>query len=129
MRFAAAVPFLPLLVLLVPGCTTIDEHHKVAGWPQLQVVEHYVPDDAMRSRCAKYVAFGMLPEACSEFDFNRGVCDVWYSKDYPPAGYVVRHERLHCQGYDHPGDTTLEDILSRYNQQQRASAKPAAPGT
>lgn len=121
-----------VILLGMAGCATIDEEHRVAGWPELRVVEHYVSDDAMRQRCSKYVAFGMLPEACSEFDFGRGECHVWFSKDFPPAGFVVRHERLHCQGYDHPGETTMRDILARYREAQqqqearRASVKPAS---
>ena len=31
-----------------------------------------------------------------------------------PAAYVVRHERLHCAGHDHEGETTLRDALARY---------------
>lgn len=103
------------------GCSTIDSHEKVAGWPQLRLVEHYVADGVMRQRCAKYMPFGFLPEACAEFYFDRGECHVWYSSDWPPAQYVVRHERLHCQGYDHPGDTTLRDVLARYEAGRRAA--------
>jgi hypothetical protein len=109
------------------GCASIDEHNRVPGWPELRVVQHYVSDEALRSRCSKYVAFGMLPEACSEFDFARGECNVWFSRDYPPAGFVVRHELAHCHGYDHPGETNLRDILARWQAQRRAAALRKAP--
>jgi hypothetical protein len=128
------MPVRTILALLVAagayGCATIDETHRVAGWPELRVVEHYVSDDEMRSRCSKYVAFGFLPEACSEFYLAQGECHIWLSKDYPPAAFVVRHERLHCEGYDHPGETNLRDILARYQQAQRAALRKASnPGT
>ena len=130
------MPLRTILGLLVAagaacGCATIDETHRVEGWPQLTVIEHYVSDSEMRSRCSKYVAFGFLPEACSEFNLASRECHIWLSKDYPPAGFVVRHERLHCEGYDHPGETNLRDILARYNQAQRAAAlqKAANPRT
>jgi hypothetical protein len=27
---------------------------------------------------------------------------------------VVEHERLHCQGHDHIGETAMRDFLTRY---------------
>lgn len=122
MSRCAALLFILIFPVFQMGCTTIDQHEKVAGWPQLRLVEHYVPDAEMRSRCAKYVPFGFLPEACAEFYFDRGECHVWYSADYPPTQYVMRHERLHCAGYDHPGDTNLHDVLARYEAGRRSAA-------
>ncbi len=113
---------------VLAGCSTIDQHEKVAGWPELRIVEHYVPDAELRSRCAKYVPFGLFPEACAEFYFNRGECHVWYNADFRPQPYVMEHERLHCQGYDHPGDTSLRDALARYNAERR-TAGPAVSGS
>ena len=81
----------------------------------------------MRARCAKYVPFGLFPEACAEFYFDRGECHVWYSRQFPPLQYVKEHERLHCRGYDHPGETTLKDILVRYRAQRPAAAGASAP--
>jgi len=116
-----------LFILLFPmGCSTIDQHERVAGWPSLKLVEHYVPDDEMRARCAKYMPFGFLPEACAEFYFAQGECHVWYSADYPPTQYVMQHERLHCAGYDHPGDTTLRDVLARYEAGRRNAGTGAS---
>ena len=117
-----------LLALLAPlGCTTIDMTHKVAGWPELQVVQHYVPDDEIRARCSKYAPWGFTPEACSEFNFVAKRCDVWFSSDYPPQPYIVRHELLHCRGYDHPGDSELADILARYNASKRLTETGKPP--
>ena len=103
-----------LALIVLSACTTIDRRHPVAGWPELKVVEHYVDDGDMRRRCSRYVAFGMAPNACAEFDFARGECHVWYSEEYPPLPGVIRHERLHCQGYEHPGEDTLARALARY---------------
>jgi hypothetical protein len=125
MRFPARFGLLSL-VLAAAACATIDQHEKVSGWPELRVVEHRIPDGALRKHCSKYVAFGMLPEACSEFYFDRGECHVWFNADYPPQPYVVKHELLHCQGYDHPGDHNLRDILARYEAQKRARTQAAA---
>lgn len=99
-------------LLTLVSCSLIDTHKRVEGWPILRLVEHYVPDSVMKERCAKYVPFGFMPEACAEFYFAQGECHVWYSADYPPTHYVMQHERLHCQGYDHVGSTNLRDVLN-----------------
>ena len=112
---------LAVLALLLSACTFIG-HEKVAGWPALEIAEHYVPEVQMRERCVKYVAFGMSPQACAEFDFARNRCDLWFSADFPPTPAMVEHERLHCQGYDHVGMNTLSEFLARY----RASAEGLA---
>ena len=107
--------FRPALVFIaLCGCTAIDTHHQVAGWPQLAVVEHRVPEADMRRRCSKYVGFGMVPEACAEFDFAHAQCHIWYSEEQPPAPGVIAHERLHCQGYEHRGEDALARALARY---------------
>ena len=116
------------LLAAAAGCSTIDEHNRVEGWPELRVIEHYVSDDAMRERCSKYVSFGMLPEACSEFNFVRGECHIWYSADFRPQPYVMEHERRHCEGFDHPGGSSLREALARYNAGRR-TAGPAVSGS
>ena len=120
-RAGFTLPALFALAALAAGCATIDHHEPVAGWPELRIVEHYVPDAELRSRCAKYVPLGLFPESCAEFYFDRGECHVWYNADFRPQPYVMEHERLHCRGYDHAGDTTLRDVLARYNAERRAA--------
>ena len=112
-----------LLGLVVSGCSLIG-HQKVAGWPTMEIVEHHVAEADMRSRCVKYVGFGMSPQACAEFDFVRNRCDVWFSADFPPTRAMVEHERLHCRGYDHIGMRTMADMLARYRGEDLASAGP-----
>jgi hypothetical protein len=117
---------LVLLAMVAPACALLG-HEKVSGWPQLEVIEHYVPNAEMRERCAKYVGFGMSPAACAEFDFAGKRCELWFSADFPPTQAILEHERLHCQGYDHAGATTLQGILQRYvaSQQLARQADPA----
>ena len=88
-------------------------HQKVEGWPQLTVVEHYVPHWQMRDRCVKYAPFGMSPEACAEFNLETRTCDLWFSADFPPPKSFIEHERMHCDGYDHIGETNMRDFLAR----------------
>jgi hypothetical protein len=110
MKSAAAIG---ILVSLLAACTTIG-HVKVKSWPKLDIVEHYVPHQAMRERCAKYTGFLMRAEACAEFDFENARCHIWLSADAPPDKAVVAHERLHCAGYDHVGETSMQALLQRY---------------
>jgi hypothetical protein len=99
-----------LVAVLGAGCSVIG-HEKVEGWPQLQIVEHYVPHAEMRERCARYVGFGAMPIACAEFDFSSARCHIWYSAPQPA---VMGHERLHCLGYDHAGDDAMRRMLQRH---------------
>jgi hypothetical protein len=100
-------------MVLLTGCT-VNAREPVAGWPQLEIVEHYVAHAEMRNRCGLYMALGSVPEACAEFAFSAARCDIWLSADFPPASYVVAHERQHCLGFDHVGSTAMKDMLATY---------------
>lgn len=115
-----------LLAALLAGCTTIEKHERVEGWPKLEIVEHYVPHAEMRDRCVQYVGFGMSPEACAEFDLVARKCHIWFSADFPPQAFIVRHEHLHCAGYDHPGSTAMRQYLARYLLTYHAAASVSA---
>lgn len=99
--------------VFMAGCTIVG-HERVLGWPELEVVEHYVPHHVMRDRCAKYVPFGMSPDACMEFNLHAGTCDIWYSSEFPPSASVKEHERLHCRGYDHIGGSVLKNAVAAW---------------
>jgi hypothetical protein len=104
-----------LIVLLAAAgaaCSTVG-HEKVEGWPDLMIVEHRVSSGEMYDRCRKYVAFGMLPMACAEFNLATRRCDIWLIEGFAPRS-IVEHERLHCQGHDHVGETAMRDFLTRY---------------
>jgi len=51
------------------------------------------------------------------------------STDFPPAPYVIEHERLHCQGYEHAGEHELRAILARYLASLHADAGSASQGS
>jgi hypothetical protein len=40
---------------------------------------------------------------------------------------VIEHERLHCQGYDHPGESTMRNILARFNARQALANRDEGP--
>ena len=101
-------------------------HQRVEGWPQLEVVEHQVPEREMQERCQRYVGFGMVPLACAEFDLAARKCHIWYGGDSRPPGFIRRHEHLHCAGYDHPGSTAMQQYLESYLRTYHAAASAAA---
>lgn len=115
--FAAAL-------LLAAGCTSVA-HERVEGWPELRVAEHYVPMHDMLERCRKYVPWGMTPLACAEFNLAFGTCDIWLSESFAPKA-VVEHERLHCRGYDHVGETAMRDFLAKYRAWEAAQQSGSA---
>lgn len=88
-----------VVLVSLAGCTTVDMSYRDARFDQLTVVERHVPEKEMRDRCALYTAPGSSPMACAEWDFDAGTCTIWFSADFPPPAAVVKHERLHCQGY------------------------------
>jgi hypothetical protein len=104
---------LGIITCAVKGCTTIG-HEKVAGWPQLRVVEHHVPHKDMRDKCAPAGSWMGPVEACAEFRLASGECHIYYSADFPPQKWIVEHERLHCAGHDHLGSTSMRDYLARW---------------
>lgn len=104
-----------IALALLAGCTVMG-HEKVEGWPDLTVVEHYVPHHEMRDICVPYTPWGMSPEACADINLTTGFCDIWYSADFPPQCFIIKHERMHCEGYDHVGSTQLKDTLKQWQQ-------------
>ena len=103
-----------LAALSLCGCASMIEHEKVEGWPQLQIVENYVSTYELNNVCAPYAGFGSSPLACAQFYFAEGRCVLWFSAEFPPTRDLLEHERLHCRGYDHVGETTMRDFLAGY---------------
>lgn len=102
-----------LVLGLLAGCAAMG-HQKVDGWPALEIVEHRVANNVMRDRCARYVGALASPEACAEFNFAAGRCDIWLSADFPPSVHVVEHEREHCFGKDHIGSDSMKAMLQQH---------------
>lgn len=109
-----------LILMLLGGCASIDEHERVAGWPELEIHEHRVEGREMLERCRKYVGFGAVPLACAEFNLQARRCDIWLNRAFAPKT-IVEHERMHCHGYDHVGSTGMRDFLTRYQESTSAA--------
>ena len=99
-----------LLAALLVGCTTIDSHTTPpSDWPNLAVAEHVVSSHAMLDACMPYMGFLQFPLACAIIFFEKLTCDIYVTG---PAH--LEHERMHCAGYDHIGDSTLRDAWEEY---------------
>lgn len=101
------------LLLALAGCSTIDHAPAPTDWPALKVVERRVSHAQMRDTCSAFVPWYLSPEACAVIRFNDRVCTITISADFPPSRSVLEHEREHCAGHDHPGETTLRDAARR----------------
>jgi hypothetical protein len=120
--------FAVLFSVFASACTTTGGE-PLPDWPELAIVEHHVSHREMRERCAKYAPPMMTPEACAEFYFVQGECHIWFSADFPPSEAIVRHEREHCRGYEHAGESGLREMLATYRASQAsASTGASAPG-
>ena len=70
--------------------------------------ERIVHDFAATQQCAGAwppvtIAFG-----CAWLDLRAGTCTIYLASDAPE---VLVHERAHCAGYDHFGESTARDFL------------------
>jgi hypothetical protein len=101
-----------VLSAALTGCAVIDKHEPVPGWPALKVVEHYVATEEMLERCQQFARFS-VPEGCTHFHFDRSEAHIFVRKDFP-AGWVLKHERLHAAGYDHVGSTAMHRMLEAW---------------
>ena len=112
------------------GCATMDSHERVAGWPELKLVEHHVSNQEMRDRCDPYVGPMMSPEGCTLFFFDLGEAHIYVSKEFPSQP-VLEHERLHAAGYDHAGSASMQGILKDWqaNSKRQVAAGPQALDT
>ena len=92
-----------LILLLLSGCSTLSSH-KTEGWPQMTVTENYVSEAEVKDRCGN-------PEflACAYSNVCSKTCNIWLPKGAPE--WLVKHERGHCEGYDHPGSTVFEQLM------------------
>lgn len=119
---ARAIAVVLATVALLNGCTVIDKSTAPpADWPRLQVTETLVGTLDMIVRCYKHLPLGMMllggiPLACAEIDLNAGTCTIWYASITPTQS--LDHEREHCDGHDHVGESTLRDFFARWKRRE-----------
>src|SRR5688572_4787843 len=91
-----------LIVLLLTGCALKPIEYAIAppaDWPMTREEIAYLEPGTVPPMCAQYANH---TNSCAVVNFRTGVCYIYLtSKD--PA--LLEHERAHCRGYDHVGDT------------------------
>ena len=107
-----------VLCAALAGCAVIDGHQRVAGWPELKIIEHHVAHAEMRDRCQRAVSMLSSPEGCTYFFLDRREAHIYLSKDFPTR-WVLEHERLHAAGYDHIGSTAMQRMLANWKARVR----------
>ena len=112
------------LAAVLCGCSTMDTHTRVEGWPQLKVVEHELTYAQMYRACRPYTGLLSTPLACTVFYLDAGEAHIYVAKGLK-FGPVIEHERLHAAGYDHVGSRNMRDILARWKAQKAAGQRLA----
>jgi hypothetical protein len=105
-----------LLSAGLAGCTVMDQHTRVPGWPELKVIEHHVANAEMRDRCSRYAPPLSLTMGCTVFYLDHSEAHIYVSKDFP-SQWVLEHERLHAAGYDHVGSKSMQRLLENWKRQ------------
>ena len=106
-----------LLLLLLAGCSVINYSTRPEDFPGLKITVHEYPSIAeVRQACdqaaQKYgQSISAFVVACSEWRFDTLSCAVHVPVDSPE---LLEHERAHCQGYDHVGESTIADAWKAY---------------
>jgi hypothetical protein len=113
-RFGVAV----LASWSVGACviTPIDDRREPPrDWPALSVkVERATEPLAKLCNLRSTVAEPLV--GCSVVNFDRRDCVIYLAVD---SRTVLEHERMHCLGYDHPGESTFRVAWERYKQVRR----------
>ncbi len=76
-------------------------------WPALEVRVH----DVSREQLGRSCPIAAHSYGCASLDFCARSCTIFLlnGMDAIRRGQVMDHERAHCQGYDHPGSSTMRD--------------------
>lgn len=95
---------------------------KIAGWPELITTEHLVSTKEVGDACQIGKCGVVL--GCAHFELDAGTCDIWVSTENPSWPNVLKHERLHCQGYAHRnnmfgcGGDDMQDVFAKWKARQ-----------
>lgn len=101
------------------GCATVIDEHRLppAGWPKLEVRDNVISGWQVQVKCYMYLPLahrllGGIALACAEVNFRDCTCNIWRAWD--ASEEILLHERLHCLGYSHYGETWAEDLLNEW---------------
>lgn len=102
--------WIALLTAALSACglvPIIDEHSPLpAGFPKLKVHEHHVAVERLAEFCQP------LQITCSWVAWAAGRCDIYIAPNTPAP--LIAHERKHCDGRDHIGESTIRNAFARW---------------
>lgn len=108
------------LTAYVPSCSTIGGTAP-DDFPDLEVRVVKVDAEGIRKHCGarpfNWLLGGTL--ACPVIDFRAGTCTIYTMSD---SAWVLDHERAHCKGFDHPGETAISDLWKAHKLHERDRA-------
>lgn len=106
-----------LFVLLLAGCATsvIDTSRQPpADWPALAVSIQKSPPQQFDAICGRGLPGLTHRVSCALVDFSQKRCWIMVRPDDTLSPYWEEHERAHCAGMDHAGESTMRDAWERY---------------
>lgn len=98
MKRLATLLLLPLSVHAAPP----------PDWPKLDERVYTLSAEAVTRTCWHIPQPPRGEPACAVISFERRTCDIYVTESRRKAMYIA-HERTHCAGEDHPGESTLRD--------------------
>lgn len=104
------------------ACASIDTHRvPPADWPQLAVRIVTQELRQVQRTCRNDFWPQNQVNACAIADFAHRTCYIYTWTD---DAAVLEHERAHCAGYDHPGESGMRDAWT--NHQRARGARSAS---
>lgn len=99
------------LLFMLAGCATIVDVNRAppADWPALDVVVQRTTEEVVRKACSRTTLIAAY--GCTVVRLENNKCYIFLATDDPAT---LEHERLHCLGYDHVGDSFLRDMWARH---------------
>ena len=109
-----------LFLLLLSGCATIGGPAP-DDFPVLNVQVVKVDEEGIRRHCKarpwNWLIGGTL--GCAEVDFRKRICTIYTMSE---MDWVMAHEKEHCLGRDHLGETTIRDLWTAHKLHERDRA-------
>lgn len=105
-----------LSVLLLAGCaSTIDMGRAPpADWPAMKVEIYQGTIQKFDEICGTGIIGLTHRVSCAHVDFAQQRCWIMVRPNQKLAPEEEAHEREHCAGRDHPGESTMRDGWERY---------------
>ena len=119
--------FVIALAIFLAGCATFIDQHKEppADWPLLTVREHRLDLWPLIKQCYPSVStfmklLGGFANACAWIDLRAMTCDIYVHSASAEDDPILAHEREHCDGKDHFGDSTLANLWAAWKERMIA---------